>query len=247
MRFPLSGTGNALTGLSVSLAVRRALSSARKVCGVDQNCGGRLRCEKTDGGNKNQSQKVNFHDVISLIMASETASRPAPKAASASPATGNVEVDIDTVLNTMHIIANFSGLTGTTTASHIHCCTPTPGTGTAGVGTTTPNFAGFPLGVTSGTYINTLDLTLASSYNPAFVTANGGATATAETSFWAGLAAGDAYFNIHTSNFPSGEIRGFLLASAVPEPSTRSMMILGFAGLGFMAYRRRSLKVALAA
>jgi hypothetical protein len=42
------------------------------------------------------------------------------------------------------------------------------------VATTLPTFAGFPLGVTSGTYINTLDLTLASSYNPAFVTANGG-------------------------------------------------------------------------
>ena len=29
-------------------------------------------------------------------------------------------------------------------------------------------------------------------------------------------------------------------ASAVPEPSTWAMMILGFAGLGFMAYRRSS-------
>lgn len=27
--------------------------------------------------------------------------------------------------------------------------------------------------------------------------------------------------------------------AAVPEPSTWAMMILGFAGLGFMAYRRR--------
>ena len=28
--------------------------------------------------------------------------------------------------------------------------------------------------------------------------------------------------------------------SAVPEPSTWAMMILGFAGVGFMAYRRRN-------
>jgi hypothetical protein len=28
--------------------------------------------------------------------------------------------------------------------------------------------------------------------------------------------------------------------SAVPEPSTWAMMILGFAGLGFIAYRRKS-------
>jgi hypothetical protein len=30
------------------------------------------------------------------------------------------------------------------------------------------------------------------------------------------------------------------IAAAVPEPSTWAMMILGFAGVGFMAYRRRS-------
>ena len=28
--------------------------------------------------------------------------------------------------------------------------------------------------------------------------------------------------------------------NAVPEPSTWAMMILGFAGIGFMAYRRKS-------
>jgi hypothetical protein len=30
------------------------------------------------------------------------------------------------------------------------------------------------------------------------------------------------------------------VAAAVPEPSTWAMMILGFAGIGFMAYRRRN-------
>jgi hypothetical protein len=33
---------------------------------------------------------------------------------------------------------------------------------------------------------------------------------------------------------------GGAIAPAVPEPSTWAMMILGFAGVGFMAYRRRS-------
>jgi PEP-CTERM motif len=32
----------------------------------------------------------------------------------------------------------------------------------------------------------------------------------------------------------------FSLTTAVPEPSTWAMMILGFAGVGFMAYRRRN-------
>ena len=35
--------------------------------------------------------------------------------------------------------------------------------------------------------------------------------------------------------------------SAVPEPSTWAMMILGFAGIGFIAYRRRNETAALAA
>ena len=71
----------------------------------------------------------------------------------------------------MGVHVTFSGLSGTTMASHIHCCEATPGANVnVMVATTTPTFAGFPLGVTSGTYDNTLDLTLASSYNPLFIT-----------------------------------------------------------------------------
>jgi hypothetical protein len=41
----------------------------------------------------------------------------------------------------------------------------------------------------------------------------------------------------------SGQITGHIsdsVVTAVPEPSTWAMMILGFAGVGFMAYRRRN-------
>ena len=38
-------------------------------------------------------------------------------------------------------------------------------------------------------------------------------------------------------NGPAGEL--VLQVAAVPEPSTWAMMMLGFAGLGFMAYRRK--------
>ena len=40
---------------------------------------------------------------------------------------------------------------------------------------------------------------------------------------------------------------GTILTSAVPEPSTWAMMILGFAGIGFMTYRRKSKPVLMAA
>jgi hypothetical protein len=152
-----------------------------------------------------------------------------------SPGTGFAEVDVDTTAHTMRVHITFSGLLGTTTASHIHSATAVPRTGTAGVATTTPTFAGFPLGVTSGTYDNTLDLTQASSYNPAFVTANGGTTASAEVALLAGIAAGEAYLNIHSMVVPGGEIRGFL--ELAPEPT--SLVLLATGALGVIAYGRR--------
>lgn len=149
----------------------------------------------------------------------------------ASPGTGSATITLDTILQTLTVNVSFTGLVGTTTASHIHCCAPT-GTN-AGVATTTPTFAGFPLGVTSGTYFNVLDLTLASSYNPAFVTAHGGTVAQAETDLIAGMLGGQSYLNIHTTSFPGGEIRGLLPAApaAVPEPGTLSLLGLGIAAL----------------
>jgi hypothetical protein len=154
--------------------------------------------------------------------------------ANASPGTGFAQVIVDDSLFTMSVSVTFSGLAGATTASHIHCCIAS---GTGNVGVATP-FSGFPLGVTNGTYSNTFDMTLASSYNPTFV--NGGTPASAFDALLAGLEAGESYFNIHTNIFPGGEIRGNLQVAAVPEPSTWAMMILGFAGIGFMTYRRRN-------
>ena len=140
--------------------------------------------------------------------------------ANPSPGTGFAQVDIDDVAHTMRVSVVFTGLLGTTTASHIHCATTVAGTGTAGVATTTPTFAGFPGGVTAGTYDNTLDLTAASSYNPSFVTAHGGTTAGAEAFLVQSIADGKAYLNIHTSVYGGGEIRGFLAPLATPESTT---------------------------
>jgi len=169
-----------------------------------------------------------------LIHLMTTLSGPNESPPNASPGTGFVFVDLDTTANTLFVDATFSGLLGVTTASHIHCCTLVAGTGVAGVATTTPNFTGFPLGVTSGHFVSTLDLTLASSYNPSFVTANGG-LAGAEAALISGLLSGKTYYNIHTNRFPGGEIRGFLL---VPEPLTISLIGVGIA-IGLASRRRR--------
>lgn len=154
--------------------------------------------------------------------------------------TGFALVTVDTVANTLELNANFADLTGTTVAAHIHCCTAVAGAGAAGVATPVPSFPAFPSGVTSGAYDQVFDLTLAGSYNPAFVTANGD-VAGAETALLAGLLAGQAYFTLHTSTFPSGEIAGFLTPAAVPEPATWALLIAGFGLAGASLRRRRSL------
>ncbi len=137
-----------------------------------------------------------------------------------SPGVGTGIVEVDASAHTMRVYANFSGLSGTTSACHIHAATAVPGTGTAGVATTTPTFSGFPSGVTAGTYDNTLNMTLASSYNPAYVTAHGGNTTQAEADLFQAIAEGRAYLNIHTSVVPGGEIRGFLTPAPVAAESS---------------------------
>ena len=107
-----------------------------------------------------------------------------------SPGIGKAIVTIDAVANTMRVQATFSGLVAGVTASHIHAATAAPFSGTAGVATTLPTFAGFPSGVTFGTYDQTFNMLLASSWNPAYVTNNGGTTASAWTAFRAAITAG---------------------------------------------------------
>ncbi len=79
----------------------------------------------------------------------------------------------------------------------------------------TPSFAGFPLSVRAGTYDNTFDMTLAGSYSAAFITAQGGSVGQAQSVLFAGMASGTAYFNIHSSVFPSGEIRSTLFPDKI--------------------------------
>lgn len=111
-----------------------------------------------------------------------------------SPGVGYTLVTYDDLAHTLQLDVTFSGLLGPTTAAHIHCCIAPPGTTT--VATQVPSFVGFPLGVTAGTYVSPqFDLTLASSWNPSFVTAHGGTPAGAEAALAAGLAAGWAYLN----------------------------------------------------
>jgi hypothetical protein len=112
----------------------------------------------------------------------------------ASPGTGTATVVLSSDQTTITVNVSFSGLTAPTTASHIH---------QAAAGTNGPvviPFPTFPTGVTSGTFAGTFPIT------PALVSA---------------LEAGNLYVNIHTPNFPGGEIRGQLSLSVPPTPQTK--------------------------
>lgn len=158
--------------------------------------------------------------------------------ANASPGTGSAIVTYDSAAQTLRVEVTFSGLLGTTTAAHIHAATTVAGTGNAGVATQLPYFTGFPLGVTSGTYDHTFDLTDAASFNPAYVTGNGGTTASAEAALVAAMDDGKAYLNIHSTVVPGGEIRGFLNAPSVPDAGS-TLALLGIATVATTGLRRR--------
>ncbi|QGZ38744.1 putative secreted protein with PEP-CTERM sorting signal [Pseudoduganella flava] len=153
-----------------------------------------------------------------------------------SPGMGNITVNFDMAAHTMTIDVTFSGLEYASTVAHIHCCTADPMSGTAMPATRTPTLAGFPQGVMEGTYHQVFDTSDASFWNNGFINSHGGTTAGAESALLAGMEAGTAYFNIHSSGYPNGEIRGFL--QPVPEPAQVALLALG-APLMLFAVRRR--------
>ena len=63
-----------------------------------------------------------------------------------------------------------------------------------------------------------------------------GNVSAAEKLLFTGIAGGNAYLNIHSEEFPMGEIRGFL--APIPEPATLFLSGAALAALSWMGRSR---------
>jgi len=140
-----------------------------------------------------------------------------------SLATGLGTITVDSATHLLTFNLSWSNLAANPLGLHIHCCAPVGANGMLAI-----NFQGFPA-ATSGVHVQTVDLTVAALYNPAFLTAHGGTATQAEADLLASLATGNVYLDINNPVFPIGEIRGQL--AAVPEPATVLLLAAGLASV----------------
>src|SRR5262249_54519581 len=125
---------------------------------------------------------------------------------------------------TFGLDAGAPALTSALAAGHIHFGMPDAN------GPVILPFPNLPTGATSGTFSGVLTAANLTPAGPIMTFADAVAA----------LEAGNTYSNLHTTNFPGGEIRGQNLAAPVPEPCT--LVLVCVSTLGLLGYSWRRVK-----
>lgn len=125
-------------------------------------------------------------------------------------------------------VFTWGDLSSPVVAGHLHCCHP--------LTAETPVALHFPgiAAATSGSFEYTWDLTLASTFDPAFLASYGGSVEDARNAI-ARNVAGGSYVDLHTADHPGGEVGG-RLHRWIPEPGT---FLSAWLGLVVLAARTR--------
>ena len=167
---------------------------------------------------------ISAHAATITFTANLLASSEVPPSTT-STGSGTGTFTFDTVAQDIAFTISYSGLTSSAAMGHIHA---------GAVGVNGPVILPFSPGPTDTSGTLTGMLTPADLINQA---TSGIVTF---SDIYNAAIAGDLYTNVHTGNFPAGEIRGQLTqASAVPEPVTGLLFASGLLAIPLALRLRR--------
>ncbi len=141
-----------------------------------------------------------------------------------SHGSGTATVNYNATADDFTYTLSWANLTGNATMAHIHYGAP---------GVSGPIIIPFFMSTMPATD------TISGTLTQADVTPADGISTIAEVA--QAIEAGNAYVNIHTLQYPAGELRGQLAVSstAIPEPAAMGLMMMGSLAAAALAFRRR--------